>query len=115
MDFKSIGVQLCVKYIVPAVKKIVKSAISRLGKSLYEKLYDRFKSALESFGEAVEKMFKTTEPEKLKKRLECCILGLKFFEKIHQVLEEVLPEYSAAIAEAKEKYNRITGEDLGVQ
>jgi len=107
MDFKSIGIALCVKYVVPAVKKIIKSAISRLGKNLYEKLYDRFKSALESFGEALNKMFQTTDPEKLKKRIECCRLGLGFFEKIHQVLEEVLPDYSAAVAEASEKLSRL--------
>lgn len=109
MDLKVLGVQLCVKYVVPAIKKIIKSAISKLGKNLYEKLYDRFKSALESFGEALEKMFQTTDPEKLKKRVDCCRLGLSFFEKIHQVLEEVLPEYSAAVAEASEKLSRIEG------
>lgn len=109
MNLKALGVELCIKYVVPAVKKIIKSAISRIGKNLYERLYDRFKSALESFGEALEKMFQTTEPEKLKKRIECCRLGLSFFEKIYRVLEDVLPEYSAAVAEANEKLSRIEG------
>ena len=112
IDLKTLGIELCIKYVVPAVQKIIKSAISKLGKNLYEKLYDRFKSALESFGGAVEKLFNTTDLKKFKKSLDCCELGLKFFEKIHKVLDELLPEYTAAIEEAKNKYAQIS-EGLG--
>ena len=38
---------------------------------------------------------------------------MKFFEKIHAVLDDLIPEYNAALLEAKEKYNRITGEEIG--
>ncbi len=113
MNLKNFGLELCKKYVFPIITTIVKSAISKIGKSLYEKLYDKFQKALESFGEAVEKMFNTDNPEKLKKRIECCSLGLGFFEKIHQVLEEIIPEYSAAIAEAKERLEKITSGEIG--
>ena len=111
MNLQTLGIELCIKYVVPAVKKIIKSAISKLGKNLYEKLYDRFKSALESLGEAIQKMLDTDDPEKLQKRLDCCELGLKFFEKIYQVLDEVLPEYKKAIEQAKNKeIKEVSGE-----
>lgn len=107
MNFKQLAVTLCVKYVLPKLKQIAKSAISSLGKSLYEKLYNRFKSALDSFEKALNKMFETDDPKKLEKRLTCCSLGIWFFEKIYDVLDEVLPEYQAAIRKAKEKYTEV--------
>jgi len=112
MDLK-IAVNLLLKYVAPIVTKIIKSKISIIGKSLYEKLYNRIVDALKSFESALEKMFDTEKPEKLKKRIVCCSLGLKFFEKIHQTLDEVIPDYSAAIEEAKEKYKNLTGDEIG--
>lgn len=109
MDLKALGVELCIKYILPTVKNIIKSAISKIGKSLYEKLNDRFKSALESFGEAVEKMVKENKADKLKKRITCCRLGFVFFEKVYRVLEELLPEYSAAIQDAENRLEKLNG------
>ena len=112
MDLKGIGAKLCVRYVVPYVTKIIKSAISTLSKCLYEKLYNRFKNALESFENALNKAVETTDPKKLKKRILCCRLGLGFFEKINQVLNEVIPNYAAAITQAEEKYSELTGEAL---
>lgn len=112
MSLKEIGAKLCIRYVVPCVTKIIKSAISTLSKCIYEKLYNRFKNALESFENALEKIIETTDPKKLKKRILCCRLGLSFFEKINQVLNEVIPNYAAAITQAEEKYSELTGETL---
>lgn len=112
MDIK-IAVGLLVKYVAPIVTKIIKSKISVLARNLYEKSYNRFVEATKSFEQALEKCFDTTDPKKLKKRILCCELGLKFFEKIHAVLDDLIPEYNAALLEAKEKYNRITGKEIG--
>lgn len=112
MSLKGIGAKLCIRYVVPCVTKIIKSAISTLSKCIYEKLYNRFKNALESFENALEKIIETTDPKKLKKRILCCRLGLSFFEKINQVLNEVIPNYAAAITQAEEKYSELTGETL---
>ena len=112
MNFKQLAVTLCVKYVLPKLKDIAKSAISALGKSLYERFYNRFKSALDSFEKALNKLFETEEPKKLEKRLRCCSLGIWFFEKIYDVLDEVLPEYQAAIRKAKEKYYELTKEEF---
>lgn len=112
MDLKGLGAKLCLKYVVPYVKKIIISAISSLAKNIYEKLYNRFKNALDSFEEALLKTTKTDDPKKLKKRIVCCRLGFAFFEKINQVLNEVIPDYAAVITQAEEKYLEITGETL---
>lgn len=111
MEIK-VAIALITKYLAPIVTKIIKSKISTIGKSLYEKLYNRIVDALKSFEKALTDCLNTTEPKKLKKRLVCCELGLKFFTKIHLLLEDILPEYSAAIDEAKTKYSELTGESL---
>ena len=85
MEIK-VAIALITKYLAPIVTKIIKSKISTIGKSLYEKL---------------------------KKRIVCCDLGLNFFTKIHSLLDEVLPEYTAAVEEAKIKYSELTGEEIG--
>lgn len=112
MNFKKIAVELLVKYVAPVVAKIIKSKIAIIGKSLYEKLYNRIVDALKSFEVALEKMFQTKDPKKLQKRIICCRLGLSFFEKIHSVLDSVIPEYAATVAEAEEIYKEITGKTL---
>lgn len=112
MDFKKIAVELLVKYVAPIVTKIIKSKIATIGKSLYEKLYNRIVDALKSFEGALEKMFQTKDPKKLQKRIVCCRLGLKFFEKIYSVLDSLIPEYAATITQAEEIYEKITGTTL---
>lgn len=111
MEIK-IAISLLVKYLAPIVTKIIKSKISAIGKTLYEKLYNRIVDALQSFEKALTKCLKTDDVKKLKKNIVCCSLGLKFFTKIYEVLEGVLPEYEAAIEEAKNRYNNLTGEEV---
>lgn len=111
MEIK-VAIALITKYLAPIVTKIIKSKISTIGKSLYEKLYNRIVDALNSFENALTKCLNTTDTKKLKKRIVCCDLGLKFFTRIHSLLDDVLPEYSAAVEEAKNKYSELTGEDL---
>lgn len=110
MDLKGLGVELCVKYVLPFVQKILSSAISKISKRLYERLYTRFKTAVDSFENALKKLGEANDQKSLKKRLACCKLGLSFFEQIYKILDELLPEYSAAIEDAEEKLNR--GEEV---
>ncbi len=113
MSVKGIAIKICVAYVLPCLVKIGKSLISRIGKTMYEKLYDRFTKALASLEEALNKIFEVeNDPKKLKKRIVCCKLGFKFFEKIKDVLDDVLCDYSAAIGEAENKYETLTGECL---
>lgn len=111
MEIK-IAIDLLIKYVAPIVAKIIKSKIATIGKSLYEKLYNRIVHALQSFEGALEKMFQTKDPKKLKKRIICCRLGLSFFEKIHSVLDSIIPKYAATITQAEELYEEITGKPL---
>lgn len=115
MNLKGLALKVCVNYVFPYLAKIGKSLISNAGKSMYERLYKRFTHALESLEEAINKIFETEKPKKLKKRITCCKLGLKFFEKIKDVLDDVLCDYSAAIGEAENKYENITGERLDLE
>ena len=112
MEIK-VAIALITKYLAPIVTKIIKSKISTIGKSLYEKLYNRIVDALNSFEKALTKCLNSNDPKKLKKRIVCCDLGLNFFTKIHSLLDEVLPEYTAAVEEAKIKYSELTGEEIG--
>ena len=112
MNLKGLALKVCINYVLPYLAKIGKSFISNVGKSMYERLYKRFTHALERLEEAINKIFETEEPKKLKKRITCCKLGLKFFEKIKDVLDDVLCDYSAAIEDAENKYENITGERL---
>lgn len=114
MNLKGLALKVCTSYVLPYLVKIGKSLISNIGKSMYERLYKSFLHALDSLEEAISKIFETDNPKKLKKRITCCKLGLKFFEKIKDVLDDVLCDYSAAIGEAENKYEQITGEVLEV-
>lgn len=104
-----IAATLAVKYLAPLVCKIIKSKISIIGKSLYEKLHNKFLDALESFEKAIEECFTVKDPKKLKKKLDCCSLGFKFFVKMNNLLNEAIPEYAAALEEGKLKYIELTG------
>lgn len=115
MSLKGLGLKVCQEYILPGIKKIAKSFISNIGKSLYERLYTRFAKALNSFEEALDKLLETDDLEKLKKRLKCCKLGLVFFEKMDVALNNVLADYNAAILEAEEKLLELGGEPLKLE
>lgn len=112
MSLKGLGLKVCQEYILPVVKKIARSLISNIGKSLYERLYSRFAKALASFEEALDKLFEINDIDKLKKRLKCCKKGLLFFEKMDVALNNVLADYNAAITDAEEKYLELGGEPL---
>jgi hexokinase len=112
MNFKNLGANLCIKFLLPKLGAILKSLISKLAKNVYEKLYNRFKSALESFEKALNKLFETDDVQKLEKRLTCCSLGIWFFEKIYDILDEILPEYQAAIRKAKDKYYEMSEKEF---
>lgn len=98
------GLALCVKYVLPVLKKIAVSAISKIGKSTYEKLYDKFIKALESFTHAVEKLLEAEDIEKIKKDLICCELGYKFFEKIKVALDKALLNFANALSIAEARF-----------
>lgn len=110
MNIQGIGLKVCVGYVLPYLVKITKSLISHLAKSMYEKLYNRFTNALNSIEAAIDKLLTTKDAKKLKKGILCCKLGLKFLEKIKEVLEDVLPDYNAALGEAENKLAELTGE-----
>lgn len=112
MGLKGLGLKVCQDFILPKIKKITKSLIANIAKSLYERLYIRFTKALESFEEALDKLLKTNDIDKLRKRLKCCKLGLEFFEKIGDALNNVLADYNAAILEAEERYLAKGGEPI---
>lgn len=112
MSLEGLALLACQKYVLPKVKEIAKSFIANLGKSLYERLYTRFTKALQSFEAAIDKMVATKDIDKLKKRLKCCKLGLAFFEKMDEALNNVLADYNAAIADAEEKYLQMGGEPI---
>ena len=107
MNIKT-GFELCKKFILPALQKIIKSLIKKSAKAMYEKLYIKFCDSLVSFETAISNALKETDPKKLQKNIACVELGLSFYEKVHQTLESVLPDYAAFLAEAKERLNRIS-------
>lgn len=109
MNFKT-GFELCKKFILPALQKIIKSLIKKSVKVMYEKLYIKFCDSLVSFETAINNALKETDPKKLQKHIACIELGLNFYEKVHQTLESVLPDYITLITEAKTRLNRIKGE-----
>lgn len=108
MNFKT-GFELCKKIILPALQKIFKSLIKKSAKTIYEKLYIKFCDSLVSFETAINHALKETDPKELQKNIACIELGFNFYEKVHETLESVLPDYSAFLAEAKEHLNRISG------
>ena len=110
MGLKELGISLCVTYLLPKLNAIIKSAISKVAKNLYERLYKRFKAVLESYEKALNKLSQTDDPKKLKKRLNCCALGHRFLTDICNILTGVLPEYEAMINSAGTKYYKLTGE-----
>ncbi len=110
MGLKEYGISLCVTWLLPKLGAILKSAISKIAKNLYERLYKRFKAVLESYEKALNKLSQTDDPKKLKKRLNCCVLGHRFLTDIFNILNDVLPEYEAIINSAGTKYYRLTGE-----
>jgi hypothetical protein len=107
MNIKT-GFELCKKFILPALQKIIKSLIKKSAKAMYEKLYLKFCDSLVSFETAISKALKETDPKKLQKNIACIELGLNFYEKVHETLEGVLPDYAAMLVEAKERLNRIS-------
>jgi len=117
MNFKTTfrsGVAILIKVLAPKIKTILSSLISNIGKSLYEKLFEKLKDAVESFEAALEKLTETKDEKKLKKRLICCKIGFGFFEKINEVLTEMLPDYAAIIEEKENEYEDLTGKKLEI-
>ena len=116
MDFTTIksGVAILIKVLAPKIKTILASFISNIGKSLYEKLYEKMKAAVESFEAALEKLTAAKDEKKLKKRLICCKIGFGFFEKINEALTEMLPDYAAIIEEREKEYEELTGKKLEI-
>ena len=104
-----IGVDLCVKYVLPLLKKIAASVISKAGKSAYEKLYSKFTNALESFEAALIKCSQTDDVSKLKKHIACCRLGLSFFEKMKSALDGVLAGYRCSLDIAEARFCNLGG------
>ena len=116
MDFTTIksGVAILIKFLAPKIKTILSSFISNIGKSLYEKLFEKMKAAVESFEAALEKLTAAKDEKKLKKRLICCKIGFGFFEKINEALTEMLPDYAAIIEEKEKEYEELTGKKLEI-
>lgn len=104
------GIELCKRYVLPLLLKIAKSAISNFGKSTYEKFYNKFMQALKSYGEAIVKMTQADDVETLKKRLACCELGYKFFERIKNTLDDVLVGYQNALSLAEARFQDLGGD-----
>ncbi len=97
------GFEIAKNYVLPIVKTIAKSFISRYGKTTYEKLYKHFTEGLVSFETALSKCLNSTDVKKLKKHIECAKLGLAFYEQVHITLDSVLAEYNAIILESEER------------
>ena len=106
IDIKS-GVILAGKIILPTLKKIIKSAISKIGKQSYDKLYNRFCDGLASFETALSKCLNTTDVNKLEKHITLAKIGLGFYEQMHTTLDSMLPDYNAIILEASERLENL--------